>query len=61
MTACRFVVHNGHVLSAPADDKKNARLMISEIVVATLQSLGMSYPETTPARRKELQAIRKQL
>ena len=45
----------------PADDKKNARLIISEIIVATLQSLGMSYPKTTPARRKELLAIRKHL
>lgn len=45
----------------PADDKKNARLIISEIIVATLRSLGMSYPQTTPARRKELLAIRKHL
>ena len=45
----------------PADDKKNARLIISEIIVDTLESLGMRYPETTSARRKELLAIRKQL
>lgn len=45
----------------PADDKKNARLIISEIIVATLRSLGMRYPQTTPARRKELLAIRKHL
>ena len=45
----------------PADDKENARLIISQIVLDTLQSLKMSYPETTKARRKELQAIRKSL
>ena len=30
MTARRFVVHNGHVLSAPADDKKNERETVEE-------------------------------
>jgi PPK2 family polyphosphate:nucleotide phosphotransferase len=45
----------------PADDKENARLIISQIVLDTLQSLKMSYPKTSPARRKELQAIRKLL
>ncbi len=45
----------------PADDKLNARLVISQIVVDTLASLKLSYPETTDERRKELQAIRKQL
>lgn len=45
----------------PADDKENARLIISQIVLDTLQALKMNYPETTKARRKELQAIRKSL
>jgi PPK2 family polyphosphate:nucleotide phosphotransferase len=45
----------------PADDKENARLIISRIVLDTLESLKMSYPKTSPARRKELQAIRKSL
>src|SRR5262245_28487930 len=45
----------------PADDKLNARLIISQIVVDTLDSLKLSYPTTTEARRQELQAIRKQL
>ncbi len=45
----------------PADDKENARLIISQIVLDTLKSLKMSYPETSKARRKELQAIRKSL
>ena len=45
----------------PADDKENARLIVSQIVVDTLESLKMSYPKTTAARRKELMAIRKRL
>ena len=45
----------------PADDKKNARLIISEIILDVFRRLKMSYPETTPARRRELLAIRKQL
>jgi PPK2 family polyphosphate:nucleotide phosphotransferase len=45
----------------PADDKKNARLIVSQIVLDTLNDLGMSYPKTTKGRRKELQSIRKRL
>jgi len=45
----------------PADDKLNARLIISQILVDTLASLKLSYPATTAERQKELQAIRKQL
>ncbi len=45
----------------PADDKLNARLIISQIVVDTLKSLKLSYPTTTPERRKELRAMRTQL
>ena len=45
----------------PADDKENARLIISEIVLETFRSLKLAYPEPTKAHRKELQVIRKQL
>jgi PPK2 family polyphosphate:nucleotide phosphotransferase len=45
----------------PADDKENARLIISEIVLETFRSLKLAYPEPTEEHRKELQAIRKQL
>jgi PPK2 family polyphosphate:nucleotide phosphotransferase len=45
----------------PADDKENARLIISQIVVDTLVELKMAYPQTTAERRGELLAIRKQL
>ena len=45
----------------PADDKANARLIISEIVLDTLQDLGMRFPAVSAGRRRELQAIRGKL
>ena len=45
----------------PADDKDNARLIVSRIVLDALEGLKLSYPEVTAARRQELKAIRKQL
>jgi len=45
----------------PADDKANARLIVSQIVVSTLDALGMSYPKASAARRRELQSIRRRL
>jgi PPK2 family polyphosphate:nucleotide phosphotransferase len=45
----------------PADDKENARLIVSEIITDTLKELGMSYPEVNNAYRKELQTVRKLL
>jgi PPK2 family polyphosphate:nucleotide phosphotransferase len=45
----------------PADDKENARLIVSQIVLDTLDGLKMSYPKTGTKRRQELQAIRKRL
>ena len=45
----------------PADDKENARLIVSQIVLDTLDDLKMAYPKTTAERRKELLTIRKQL
>jgi PPK2 family polyphosphate:nucleotide phosphotransferase len=42
----------------PADDKENARLIVSKIVVATLQELKMAYPVSDATRQKELLAIR---
>ncbi len=45
----------------PADDKENARLIVSSIVLDALESLKMSYPKTTAKRRAELLSIGKQL
>ena len=45
----------------PADDKANAHLIVSHIVINALSQLQMAYPKTTPQRRRELTAIRKLL
>ena len=45
----------------PADDKENARLIVSQIILDTLGELDMAYPVSTEERRSELLAIRKEL
>ncbi len=42
----------------PADDKKNARLIVSKIILETFKSLNMSYPKTSKERHQELMRIR---
>jgi PPK2 family polyphosphate:nucleotide phosphotransferase len=61
--ACLSATSTAHApwYIVPADDKENARLIVSQIVLDTLGGLDMAYPETTPQRRKELLAIRKHL
>ena len=45
----------------PADDKKNARLIISQIVLDTLVDMKLSYPKADAKRQAELKAIRDKL
>jgi PPK2 family polyphosphate:nucleotide phosphotransferase len=45
----------------PADDKENARLIVSQIVLDALNGLKMAYPKTSAKRRHELKSIRKLL
>jgi PPK2 family polyphosphate:nucleotide phosphotransferase len=45
----------------PADDKQNARLIVSRIIVDGLAGLKMAYPRTTTKHRAELESIRKLL
>ncbi|MBX9410519.1 polyphosphate kinase 2 family protein [Pseudomonas baetica] len=45
----------------PADNKHNARLIVSKIVLNALEGLKLSYPAVSAARRQELKTIRKQL
>jgi PPK2 family polyphosphate:nucleotide phosphotransferase len=45
----------------PADDKENARLVISEIILGTFKSLELNYPKASAEHKRELQSIRKQL
>jgi PPK2 family polyphosphate:nucleotide phosphotransferase len=45
----------------PADDKENARLIVSSIVLDAFDGMKMAYPVVTPERKRELLAIRKTL
>jgi PPK2 family polyphosphate:nucleotide phosphotransferase len=45
----------------PADDKENARLTVSQIILDTLNGLEMTYPELSAERQQELQSIRERL
>jgi polyphosphate kinase 2 (PPK2 family) len=41
----------------PADDKKNARLVVAQAIVDELRALKLSYPRIDAAQRKKLKAI----
>ncbi|MEO7996087.1 MAG: ADP-polyphosphate phosphotransferase [Gemmatimonadaceae bacterium] len=45
----------------PADDKDNARLIVSQILLDAFDELQMAYPKATPKRREELETIRERL
>jgi PPK2 family polyphosphate:nucleotide phosphotransferase len=45
----------------PADDKHDARLIVSRILLDTLEDLELEYPKTTAARHRELLDIREKL
>jgi PPK2 family polyphosphate:nucleotide phosphotransferase len=45
----------------PADDKLNARLIVSRIVIDVMKGLGLKMPKVTGSRRTELREIRRQL
>jgi PPK2 family polyphosphate:nucleotide phosphotransferase len=45
----------------PADDKRNARLIVSQIILSQLARLDLRYPSVDAERKRELQAIRRRL
>jgi hypothetical protein len=45
----------------PADNKWFTRLVVSAVVVDTLESLRLAYPKVDDAKRKELEAAKKLL
>jgi PPK2 family polyphosphate:nucleotide phosphotransferase len=61
--ACLSTTSTRHApwYAVPADDKENARLIVSRIILDTLEGLKMTYPKTSAKRRQELVAIRKRL
>jgi len=61
--ACLSATSNPHAhwYVVPADDKENARLIVSQIVLDALDDLKMAYPKITEKRQQELKSIRDQL
>ena len=53
--------HHAPWYVVPADDKENARLIVSQILLDAFKELKMAYPKTTSKRHEELESIRKQL
>ena len=53
--------HHAPWYVVPADDKENARLIVSRIVLDVLDDLHMAYPKPTAKRRRELTSIRRLL
>ncbi len=47
--------------AVPADDKENARLIVSQIVLDTFEELKMAYPKMSADRQREMQSIREKL
>jgi polyphosphate kinase 2 (PPK2 family) len=47
--------------AVPADDKENARLIVSAIVLDAIEDMKPAYPKMTAKHRAELESIRKQL
>jgi PPK2 family polyphosphate:nucleotide phosphotransferase len=45
----------------PADDKENARLIVSQVIVDSLRELKLSYPKLSAERKRELQDVRAKL
>jgi PPK2 family polyphosphate:nucleotide phosphotransferase len=45
----------------PADDKESARLIVSRVVLDTLEELELTYPRTGSKRRRELRIIGRRL
>lgn len=45
----------------PADEKKDAQLIVSQILLDTLGKLKLRYPEMNPQEREQLKSIRKML
>jgi PPK2 family polyphosphate:nucleotide phosphotransferase len=53
--------HRNPWYAVPADDKENARLIVSRIVLDALDDLKLSFPKTSRKHRLDLKSIRKQL
>ena len=53
--------HHAPWYIVPADNKWFSRLVVSTVIVDTLESLDLCYPKVDDAKRKELEAAKKDL
>jgi PPK2 family polyphosphate:nucleotide phosphotransferase len=53
--------HHSPWYVVPADNKENARLIVSQILIDAFDELKLAYPKTSAKHELELQSIRKQL
>lgn len=49
--------HHAPWYAVPADDKENARLIVSQILMDAFDDIRMAFPKTTPKRLRELHTI----
>lgn len=61
--ACLTATSSAHApwYVVPADDKKNARLIVSQILLATLAGLKPQFPRSASVRKQDLAASRAEL
>jgi len=61
--ACLSATSTDHApwYCVPADDKLNARLIVSQIIVDALKTLNIPPPLVAPGRRQEIQRLRREL
>jgi len=62
-TDCLAATSTNHSpwFAVPADDKENARVIVSQIILDAFAALKMTHPKVTPTHRRELESIRKKL
>lgn len=49
--------HHAPWYAVPADDKQNARLIVSQIIMEAFDEIKMAYPTMTPERLRQLRTI----
>ena len=58
---CNTATEDAPWYVVPADNKWFTRLVVSAVIVDTLEKLDLSYPKVDPAKRKELEAAKRLL
>jgi len=61
--ACLSATSRPHApwYAVPADDKRNARLIVSQAIIDALTALKLRYPRVSTAKRRQLKEVRRRL